>query len=127
MHITKPMTVATFKEFGKEAIFAFIKAELCKVKRVDMVWHQYLDYNIQRNRNRVRRKQTKTPIRWHAFLRVAKNKVQLFTFLNDVAESTSPEHRNTSNVTRLSCVHWRVCTYVLVILIEQFTILKKNT
>ena len=102
VHIIKLATVATFEEYGKEAFLAFIQRELTKVKRVDMVWDQYLDSSIkasarEKGGNGARRKvspQTKILSEWLDFLQVAENKVELFEFLNDVvAKSTLPERK----------------------------------
>ena len=47
VHIIKSTTVATFEEYGKEAFPAFIQRKLAKVKRVDVVWDQYLLFSIK--------------------------------------------------------------------------------
>ena len=69
------------------------------MKRVDVVWDQYLDSSIKGSAREkggigARRKvspQTKIPSEWLDFPRVAENKVELFEFLNDVvAKSTLP-------------------------------------
>ena len=126
VHIIKPTTVATFEEYGKEAFLAFIQRELTKVKRVDVVWDQYLDSSIkgsarEKRGSGARRKvnpQTKIPSKWLDFLRVAENKVKLFAFLNDVvAKSTLPEQKEIHLMSQQSvvslgeCVQMPNCTH----------------
>eukprot|EP00794_Sanderia_malayensis_P010361 gene10361-11438_t len=69
VHFLKPTTVANFKEYGTVVFKSFLMSELKKVKRLDLVWDQYLDYSIkgsarERRGSGVRRKvspQTKIP------------------------------------------------------------------
>ena len=129
VHIIKPTTAATFEEYGKQSFLGNIKRELAEVKRVDVVWDQYLNSSIkasarEKRGNGVVRKvspKTKIPCRWLDFLRVAENKVELFAILNDVvSSSTLPEQKEihlTSEQTVVSlgeCVQMPNCTYTIV-------------
>ena len=90
IHVLQPETVTTFKEYAERLLFPYMKDELHRVDRIDVVWYSYKTQTIKdatqlKRGTDVRRKvaaSTKIPKQWIDFLRNLENKKELFLFLS---------------------------------------------
>ena len=96
----KPVGARTFQDYAMLVFLPYIKAQLARVTRVDIIWDIYipdsLKFTAKENRGKgVRRRvaaANSIPGNWHEFLRVDKNKTELFNFLaHEVVENLSTE------------------------------------
>ena len=90
----KPGTEKTFSGYTEQSFLPYVKTQLCHVKRVDIVWDEYVENRLKATTRSdrgagVQRRvaaNNQLPRNWKEFLRVNENKRELFKFL---AESTS--------------------------------------
>lgn len=100
VNMLNPGPSKTFMEYSQGVFLPFVKSQLQHVLRVDVVWDIYIADSLKattRNKKRkgIRRRvkpDTKIPGNWAAFLRVDKNKEELFHFLADQFVSVEAEH-----------------------------------
>ena len=89
----KPNAVKSFQKYAEEVFVKFIQWQLQSLKRIDIVWDQYLANSIKGSAREksgvgVRWKvsaQSKIPSNWLNFLRDPHNKTKLSAFLTKVA------------------------------------------
>lgn len=94
VNMIKPRTEKTFSGYAEQSFLPYLKTPLRHVKRVDIVWDEYVGNSLKATtrsdrRAGVRRRvaaNNQLPRNWKEFLRVDENKCELFKFL---AESTS--------------------------------------
>ena len=90
----KPGTEKTFSGYAEQSFLPYVKTQLRHVKRVDIVWAEYVENSLKATTRSdrgagVRRRvaaNNQLPRNWKEFLHVDENKRELFKFL---AESTS--------------------------------------
>ena len=90
IHVLQPKTVTMFKEYAEKLFFPYMKDELHRVDRIDVVWDSYKTQTLKeatrlKRGTGVRRKvatSTKIPKQWIDFLRNSENKKDLFLFLS---------------------------------------------
>ena len=94
VNMIKPGTEKTFSGYAEQSFLPYVKTQLRHVKRVDIVWDEYVENSLKATtrsdrgaavRGRVAAN-NQLPRNWKEFLRVDENKRELFKFL---AESTS--------------------------------------
>ena len=92
VHFNPPGSSKTFGEYGENVIAKYVKRWLIKVSRVDLVWDSYIENSLKSStrekrgsgaRNRVL-PFVQIPRKWNEFLRVDKNKVELFSMLSKI-------------------------------------------
>ncbi|MES9879584.1 MAG: TCR domain-containing protein, partial [Sedimenticola sp.] len=89
INMLKPGHAKTFDEYSRLVFLPYIRSQLEKAKRVDIVWDEYIKDSLKRMTRQKRGKgtrrrvqsHTKIPGNWESFLRVDENKVELFAFL----------------------------------------------
>ena len=94
VNMIKPGTEKTFSGYAEQSFLPCLKTQLRHVKRVDIVWDEYVGNSLKATtrsdrRAGVRRRvaaNNQLPRNWKEFLRVDENKRERFKFL---AESTS--------------------------------------
>lgn len=85
-----PRTVKTFKDYSQEVFIPYVSSQLQDTRRVDAVWDVYLKDSLKASMREKRGKGTRrrvlssayVPKNWNDFLRVDKNKTELFSFLS---------------------------------------------
>ena len=96
--INMPVGAKTFQDYAMLVFLPYIKAQLARVTRVDIIWDIYIPDSLKstarENRgNGVRRRvaaANSIPGNWQEFLRVDENKTELFNFLaHEVVENLS--------------------------------------
>ena len=100
VHFLSTDSVKTFAEYADKVFIPFLLQQLQQACRVDCVWDRYLSHSIKEatrehrghgTRTKVSQ-QTKIPKKWSDFLKVSKNKQELFSFLTaQVSQMTVPE------------------------------------
>uniref|UniRef100_A0A7M5XM76 AWS domain-containing protein n=2 Tax=Clytia hemisphaerica TaxID=252671 RepID=A0A7M5XM76_9CNID len=88
VNILKPTRASTFHEYSKE-FTQFVKNQITSVNRLDIVWDVYIEKSLKLSARTKRGKgtrrkvleDTRIPGNWQSFLRVDKNKEELFRFL----------------------------------------------
>ncbi len=97
MHLLPTETVSTFAEYTDKVFIPYVKKQLERTTRVDIVWDTYAPDSLKESTREkrgkgIRRKvsgQTKLPGKWMDFLRDSDNKKELFAFITSkVAEFT---------------------------------------
>ena len=100
INMMKPVGAKTFQDYAMLVFLPYIKAQLARVTRVDIIWDVYIPDSLKstarENRGKgVRRRvaaATSIPGNWQEFLRVDENKTELFNFLaHEVVENLSTE------------------------------------
>ena len=94
VNMIKPATEKTFSRYAEQSFLPYVKTQLRHVKRVDIVWAEYVENSLKATTRSdrgagVRRRvaaSNQLPRNWKEFLHVDENKRELFKFL---AESTS--------------------------------------
>lgn len=90
VNILKPSSAAkTFSDYASGTFVPDITAELRHVKRIDLVWDEYVENSLKATTRRKRRSgvrqrvapDNKLPRFWKDFLREEKNEQELFGFL----------------------------------------------
>ena len=96
----KPVGAKTFQDYAMLEFLPYIKAQLARVTRVDIIWDVYIPYSLKstarENRGKgVRRRvaaANSIPGNWQEFQRVDENKRELFSFLaHEIVENLSTE------------------------------------
>ena len=100
INMLKPVGAKTFQDYAMLVFLPYIKAQLARVTRVDIIWDVYIPDSLKstarENRGKgVRRRvaaANSIPGNWQEFLRVDENKTELFNFLaHEVVENLSTE------------------------------------
>jgi hypothetical protein len=86
----KPGSAKTFQDYANDVFLPYVKLQLDKAQRVDIVWDDYRPGTLkeqtrEKSGKGVRRRvapQNAVPKNWGAFLRLADNKKELFSFLS---------------------------------------------
>ena len=100
INMLKPVGAKTFQDYATLVFLPYIKAQLARVTRVDIIWDVYIPDSLKstarENRGKgVRRRvaaANSIPGNWQEFLRVDENKTELFNFLaHEVVENLSTE------------------------------------
>ena len=97
VNMIKPGTEKTFSGYAEQSFLPYITAQLRHVKRVDVVWDEYIALKATTRSARgagVRRRvsaNNQLPRNWKEFLRVDENKVELFKFLSECIASLGVE------------------------------------
>lgn len=88
----------SFGDYATNVFLPYIGQQIEKSCRLDIVWDQYHEDSLKSQTRETRgsgsyqriRVQPNGPIpkNWHQFLRVSENKTEIFSLLNDAAEST---------------------------------------
>lgn len=90
VNMIKPnVTQRTFSDYAVGSFIPYIKTHLSHVSRIDVVWDEYIDNSLKattrgKRGSGVRQRvegDNKLPRNWKEFLRVDKNKQELFKFL----------------------------------------------
>eukprot|EP00112_Aurelia_sp_Birch-Aquarium-sp1_P002704 Seg1300.6 transcript_id=Seg1300.6/GoldUCD/mRNA.D3Y31 product="hypothetical protein" protein_id=Seg1300.6/GoldUCD/D3Y31 len=96
----RPKGCSTFEEYSEKMFLPYISLQLEKVKRLDIVWDEYMDDSLRaakrakRGDGVRRRAQPSVPIpkNWHQFLCLEENKKELFGYLSsEVSKVEMPE------------------------------------
>lgn len=90
VHMLKPGSARTFRDYAQDVFLPYVKLQLDKAQRIDIVWDDYrpgtLKEQTREKRGKgVRRRvapQNAVPKNWGEFLRHAENKKELFSFLS---------------------------------------------
>ena len=98
VNMLKPPKGSTFGEYARTLFLPKVAKELQSVSRIDIVFDCYKKNSLketarQRRGTGIRRKVeelSQTPSNWHSFLRIDKNKTELFSFLSEQMTS-NPE------------------------------------
>ena len=99
VNMVKPGAEKTFSGYAEESFLPYIKAQLRHVKRVDVVWDEYVENSLKATTRSdrgtgVRRRVAanyQLPRNWKDFLRVDENKRELFKFLAECIASLEVE------------------------------------
>ena len=100
INMLKPVGAKPFQDYATLVFLPYIKAQLARVTRVDIIWDVYIPDSLKstarENRGKgVRRRvaaANSIPGNWQEFLRVDENKTELFNFLaHEVVENLSTE------------------------------------
>jgi len=100
VQMINPGAVKTFQEYADTVFLPYVFQQLTTVKRVDVVWDEYVlhslkDVTRQKRGKGIRRRVTSTtklPKNWRDFLCVNENKTELFSFLSQqIASATTEE------------------------------------
>lgn len=94
---TATTSVKTFKDYAECVFLPYLKRQLVHVTRVDVVWDAYKADSLKAHTREGRgtgealrvSDKTRLPHNWKSFLRVDRNKTELFRFLATVIESES--------------------------------------
>ena len=89
VNMLQPSTAKTFSDNEKQVFSSYIKTQLNHASRLDVVWDEYFRDSLKaetctKRGKGVRRRvepSNAIPGKWDAFLRIAANKVELFSFL----------------------------------------------
>ena len=100
VNMLTPGASRTFEEYSQNMFLPYVKAQLVNVTRVDVVWNTYIEGSLKaKTRNKrgkgIRRRvmpDSKIPGNWAAFLRIDKNKEELFHFLADQLGTVGVQH-----------------------------------
>ena len=133
MHL---QTVSPFAEYMDKVFIPYVKKQLERTTRVDVMWDTYVpdslkEFTREKRRKGIRRKvsgQTKIPGKWMDLLRDSENKKELFAFITSkVAEFTfqlgkavyitsgeSVESVGSGNPGMLECNHQEADTRIVV-------------
>ncbi|CAH3168150.1 unnamed protein product, partial [Porites evermanni] len=95
----KPGTEKTFSRYAEQSFLPYVKTQLRHVKRVDIVWDEYVENSLKATTRSdrgagVRRRvaaNNQLPHNWKEFLRVDENKRELFKFLAESSSSLQVE------------------------------------
>ena len=95
VNMLKPGMAKTFGQYSESIFCQYLKSELSRACRVDVVWDIYIPNSLKSQAPlqrlgcpvKVVRVQTSSPIpgKWHEFLRNDQNKTELFSFLTESA------------------------------------------
>lgn len=94
IHMLTPKCVHTFAEFATMVFLPFLRRELEKTGRIDVLWDRYLPDSIK-NSTRIKKgsgirvkvcAKAKIPLKWNDFLRDPKNKETLLDFLSEAVD-----------------------------------------
>ena len=97
VHLLPTETVSPFAEYMDKVFIPYVKKQLERTTRVDVMWDTYVPDSLKESTREkrgkgIRRKvsgQTKLPGKWMDFLRDSENKKELFAFITSkVAEFT---------------------------------------
>ena len=137
VHFNPPGQSKTFRDYGENVIAKHIKIWLIKVSRVDLVWDSYIENSLKSStrgkrgsgaRNRVL-PFVQIPRKWNEFLRVDKNKVELFSMLSKVVVEIDVNGKNvfatdgenalcsskSQNMDQMSpCIHEKADTRIII-------------
>ncbi|KAG0722479.1 hypothetical protein GWK47_044418 [Chionoecetes opilio] len=100
VNMLRPVGAKTVQDYATLVFLPYIKAQLAKSNRVDIIWDVYRQDSLknttrEKRRKGVRRRVTTVnsiPGNWHEFLRIDDNKAELFNFLaHQVVENLSTE------------------------------------
>ena len=100
VQMLRPKECSTFEEYSEKMFLPYIVLQLRKVKRLDLVWDEYIDESLKaatrakRGDGVRRRVQPSVPIpkNWHQFLCIEENKRELFRYLSsEVSKVEMPE------------------------------------
>lgn len=100
VNMLRPVGAKTFQDYATLVFLPYIKAQLSKVTRVDIIWDVYRQDSLkcttrEKRGKGVRRRVTAAnsiPGNWQEFLRIDDNKTELFDFLaHQVVENLSTE------------------------------------
>ena len=99
VNMVKPGNERTFSGYAEGSFIPYIRAQLCHVNRLDIVWDEYLENSLKATtrcnrgsgvRQRVAA-ENNLPGNWKDFLRVDQNKQDLFKYLAECATSIDVE------------------------------------
>ena len=99
VNMLRPDSAKTFQDYAKDVFLPYVKSQLDKAQRVDIVWDDYRQGTLkQQTRDKrgkgVRRRvapQNALPKNWGEFLKLADNKKELFSFLGREVVSIETE------------------------------------
>ena len=100
INMLKPIGVKTLQGYATRVFLPFIKAQLRKVTRIDIIWDVYLEDSLKATAKEIRGRGIRRrlapsntiPGNWQEFLRLEDNKTELFDFLaHQVVENLSGE------------------------------------
>ncbi|VDI11065.1 Hypothetical predicted protein [Mytilus galloprovincialis] len=91
INMLKPRGSKTFESYCKDIVVPYIRGQLLSVRRIDMVWDEYIQDSLKasersRRGKGIRRRvlpDSKVPGNWEAFLRVDENKKELFAYISE--------------------------------------------
>ncbi|CAC5403759.1 unnamed protein product [Mytilus coruscus] len=91
INMLKPRGSKTCEGYYKDIVVPYIRGQLLSVRRIDMVWDEYIQDSFKasersRRGKGIRRRvlpDSKVPGNWEAFLRVDENKKELFAFISE--------------------------------------------
>ena len=86
VNMLKPGSARTFQDYAKDVFLPYVKSQVDKAQRVDIVWDDYREGTLkaqtrEKRGKGVRRRvsaQNAVPQNWGEFLRLADNKKELF-------------------------------------------------
>jgi hypothetical protein len=92
IQMMKPAGAKTFEEFAQQVFIPYITTQLRSASRVDLIWDVYKDDSLKATARAKRGKGIRrcvvgnaaVPKNWQNFLRVDRNKTELFSFLSKV-------------------------------------------
>ena len=108
MHFLKTDTASTFADYSDKIFIPFIFQPLLEATRIDIVWDRYLSRRIKggtrdKRGSGIRIKvsaKAKIPKKWEDYLRDARNKEKLFSFLTEsLSRAAVPESKAISITT----------------------------
>ena len=99
VNMIKPGTEKTFSGYAEQSFLPYVKAQLRHVKRVDIVWDEYVENSLKATTRSdrgagIRRRvaaNNQLPRNWKEFLCVDENKRELFKFLAECIASLEVE------------------------------------
>ncbi len=95
VNMLPPRTAKTFQDYATDIFLPYITSQLQYVTRLDIVWDEYISDSLKAGARSKRGKGVRrrvepssaVPGNWSAFLRIADNKSELFSYLATVAVS----------------------------------------
>ena len=90
VNMLKPGSARTFQDYAKDVFLPYVKSQVDKAQRVDIVWDDHREGTLkaqtrEKRGKGVRRRvspQNAVPQNWGEFLRLADNNKELFSFLS---------------------------------------------
>lgn len=89
VNFLKPVAVKTFDDYALKVFLPYVRSQLDRANRIDVVWDQYKPNSLKSQTRDKRGKgvrkrvngSTNLPVNWQQFLRIDANKAELFSFL----------------------------------------------
>jgi len=122
-----PRSAKSFSEYSRDIFNPYLLGFLESSKRVDVIWDEYRKQSLKQQTRDLRRKGIRRrvssdvaiPSNWHSFLRVDKNKTELFAFLSCNAVTMTEHNIIATKGQDVLCSQAQTCTALMSCLHEE--------